>query len=50
MLSTVYAQKILASHTSPEFVASMLNGPVDIWDQACTAINGWCSNEAAYKV
>lgn len=49
MLSTIYAQKILGDRPSPVFVASVLNGPVDIWDQTCTAINGWCSNEAVYK-
>lgn len=49
MLSTVYAQKVLGSDPSIEFAADVLNGPVDIWDQACTAINGWCSNEAVYK-
>lgn len=49
MLSTVYAQKVLGSDPSIKFAADVLNGPVDIWDQACTAINGWCSNEAVYK-
>lgn len=49
MLSTVYAQKILGSDPSIEFAADVLNGPVNIWDQTCTAINGWCSNEAVYK-
>jgi hypothetical protein len=49
MLSTIYAQKILGAHPSTAFVASVLNGPVDIWDQTCTAINGWCDNEAVYK-
>lgn len=48
MLSTVHAQKILGNHPSPEFVADALNEPVNIWDQTCTAINGWCSNEAVY--
>lgn len=49
MLPTIYAQKILGDHPSTAFIASALNGPVDIWDQTCTAINGWCSNEAVYK-
>lgn len=49
MLSTIYAQKILGDHPSTAFAADVLNGPVDIWDEACTAINGWCSNEAVYK-
>lgn len=49
MLSTVYAQKVLCSDPSIEFAADVLNGPVNIWDQTCTAINGWCSNEAVYK-
>ena len=49
MLSTIYAQKILGAHPSTAFVASVLNGPVDIWDQTCTAINGWCDNEAVYQ-
>ena len=49
MLSTIYAQRILGGHPSTAFVASVLNGPVDIWGQACTAINGWCDNEAVYK-
>lgn len=49
MLSTVYAQKVLCNDLSIKFAADVLNGHVDIWDQACTAINGWCSNEAVYK-
>lgn len=49
MLSTVYAQKVLGSDPSIEFAADVLNGPVNIWGQTCTAINGWCSNEAVYK-
>ena len=49
MLSTVYAQKVLGSDPSIEFAADVLNGPVNIWDQTCTAINGWCSDEAVYK-
>lgn len=49
MLSTFYAQKVLGSDPSIEFAADVLNGPVNIWDQTCTAINGWVSNEAVYK-
>ena len=49
MLSTVYAQKVLGSDPSIEFAADVLNGPVNIWDQTWTAINGWFSNEAVYK-
>ena len=49
MLSTVYAQKILCKDPSIKFTADVLNGHVDIWDETCTAINGWCSNEAVYK-
>ena len=49
MLSTTYAQKILGGHPSTAFVASVLNGPANIWDQTCTAINGWCDNEAVYR-
>lgn len=49
MLSTIYAQKILGDHPSTAFIASVLNGPANIWDQTCTAINGWCDNEAVYK-
>lgn len=49
MLSTVYAQKVLCDNPSIKFAADVLNGTVDIWDETCTAINGWCSNEAVYK-
>lgn len=49
MLSTVYAQKVLCNDPSIKFAADVLNGHVNIWDQTCTAINGWCSNEAVYK-
>lgn len=49
MLPTIYAQNILGDRPSPAFVASVLNGPVNIWDDTCTAINGWCSDEAVYK-
>lgn len=49
MLSTIYAQKILGDHPSTAFVASVLNGPANIWDETCTAINGWCSNETVYR-
>ena len=49
MLSTVYAQKVLGKNPSIKFAADVLNGPVDIRDETCTAINGWCSNEAVYK-
>nr|DAW15517.1 MAG TPA: hypothetical protein [Caudoviricetes sp.] len=49
MLTTIYAEKILGGHPSPVFAANVLNGPVDIWNQVCTAINGWCSNEAVYR-
>lgn len=49
MLSTVYAQKILSKDPSIKFAADVLNGHVNIWDETCTAINGWCSNEAVYK-
>jgi len=49
MLSTVFAQKVLGNDPSIKFAADVLNGPVDIWDETCTAINGWCSNEAVYK-
>ena len=44
MLSTVYAQ-----NPSIKSAADALNGAVDLWDETCTAINGWCSNEAVYK-
>jgi hypothetical protein len=49
MATTIYAQKILADPPSLDFAASVLNGPVNIWDETCTAINGWCSNETVYK-
>ena len=49
MLSTVYAQKVLCNDPSIKFAADVLNGHVNIWDETCTAINGWCSNEAVYK-
>ena len=49
MLSTVYAQKVLGNDPSIKFAADVLNGPVNIWDETCTAINGWCSNETVYK-
>lgn len=49
MLSTVYAQKVLGKNPSIEFTVCVLNGAVNIWDETCTAINGWCSNEAVYK-
>ena len=49
MLSTVYAQKILGSDPPIKFAADVLGGPVDIWDETCTAINGWCSDETVYK-
>lgn len=49
MLSTVYAQKVLGNDPSIKFAAHVLNGHVNIWDETCTAINGWCSNEAVYK-
>lgn len=49
MLSTVYAQRLLGNDPSIEFAAAVLGGPVNIWDQTCTAINGWCSNETVYK-
>lgn len=49
MLPTIYAQKILGDRLSLAFMTSVLNGPVDIWNDTCTAINGWCSNEAVYK-
>lgn len=49
MLSTIYAQKILGSNPSLPFIARVLNGHVDIYDEVVTAINGWCSNEAVYK-
>lgn len=49
MLSTVYAQKVLSNDPSIKFAADVLNGPVNIWDETCTAINGWCSNETVYK-
>ena len=49
MLSTVYAQKILGNDPSATFVADVLSGPVNIWDETCTAINGWCDNETVYK-
>lgn len=49
MLPTNYVQKILGDHPSPAFAADVLNGRVNIWDETCTAINGWCSNEAVYK-
>lgn len=48
MLSTVYAQKVLCNNLSIKFAADVLGGLVDIWDETCTAINGWCSNEAVY--
>ena len=49
MLSTIYAQKVLCNDPSIKFAADVLGGPVNIWDQTCTAINGWCDNEAIYK-
>lgn len=49
MLSTIYAQKILCNNPSINFAADVLNDHVDIWNETCTAINGWCSNEAVYK-
>lgn len=49
MLSTVYAQKVLCNGLSIKFAADVLNGHVNIWNETCTAINGWCSNEAVYK-
>lgn len=49
MLSIVYAQKVLCNDLSIKFAADVLNGHVNIWDETCTAINGWCSNEAVYK-
>ena len=49
MLPTIYAQKILGDRPSIAFVASVLNGSVNIWDQTCTAINGWCDDVAVYK-
>lgn len=49
MLSTVYVQKVLCNDPSIKFAADVLNGHVNIWDQTCTAIDGWCSNEAVYK-
>ena len=49
MLSTVYAQRVLGNDPSIKFAADVLGGPVNIWDETCTAINGWCSNEAVYK-
>ena len=49
MLSTVYAQKVLCNDPSIKFAADVLNGHANIWDETCTAINGWCSNEAVYK-
>lgn len=49
MLSTIYAQKVLCNDQSIKFAADVLGGHVDILDETCTAINGWCSNEAVYK-
>lgn len=49
MLSTVYAQRVLGNDPSIKFAADVLSGPVNIWDETCTAINGWCSNENVYK-
>lgn len=49
MLPTVYAQKVLGSDPSIKFAADVLNGHVNIWDETCTAINGWCNNETVYK-
>lgn len=49
MLSTVYAQRVLCNDQSIKFAADVLNAHVNIWDETCTAINGWCSNEAVYK-
>lgn len=49
MLSTVYAQRVLGNDPSIKFAADVLGGPVDIWDETCTAVNGWCSNETVYK-
>lgn len=49
MLSTIYAQKILANDPSLSFIAQVLNGYADIYADVVTAINGWCSNEAVYK-
>ena len=49
MLSTFYAQKVLGKNPSIKFAADALNGAADIWDETCTVINGWCSNEAVYK-
>lgn len=49
MLSTVYAQKVLCNDPSIKFAADVLNGRANIWHVTCTAINGWCSNEAVYK-
>ena len=49
MLSTVYAQKVLCNDQSIKFAADVLNAHVNIWDKTCSAINGWCSNEAVYK-
>ena len=49
MLSTVYAQKVLCNDPSIKFAADVLGGLVNIWDETCTAINGWCSNETVYK-
>lgn len=41
MLSTVYAQRILGNDPSIKFAADAVN----IRDETCTAINGWCSNK-----
>lgn len=49
MLSTVYAQRVLGNDPPIKFAADVLGGPVNIWDETCTAINGWCSNETVYK-
>lgn len=49
MLSTVYAQRVLGNDPSIKFAADVLNGLVNIWDETCTAINGWCSDETVYK-
>ena len=49
MLSTVYAQRVLCNDLSIKFAADVLNAHVNIWDKTCSAINGWCSNEAVYK-
>ena len=49
MPSTIYAHRVLSNNPSIKFAADVLSGPVDIWDETCTAINGWCDNEAVYK-